>query len=105
MVQTVSTRLRTDGMQQPYAEARVTRRLRELFDRFPNLAGFRLRSDLVVADIAVVSGSSFLQVRRLQVSLMQTFVELAECDPEAVALMRGRTFSPATRKVSQPPAA
>ena len=71
----------------------VTRHLRELFDRLPTLAGFRLRNDLMVADVAIVAGANSAPTRRLQVSLMQAFVELAECDPEAIALMRGRTFA------------
>ena len=71
----------------------VTRHLRELFNRLPTLAGFRLRSDLMVADVSSVGCSNGTTIRRLHVSLMQVFVELAECDPEAIVLMRGRTFA------------
>ena len=71
----------------------VTRHLRELFNRLPTLAGFRLRSDLMVADVSVVSWSNGTPIRRLHVIVMQALVELAECHPEAVELMRGRTFA------------
>jgi hypothetical protein len=71
----------------------VTRHLRDLFNRLPALAGFRLRSDLLVAEVSIVGASNRTAIRRLQLSLMQAFVELAECDPEAIALMRGRTFA------------
>lgn len=74
-------------------DAHVARHLRQLFDRLPALAGFRLRSDLMVADVSVVSGSGCASNRRLHVSLMQALVELAECDPEAMMLMRGRNFA------------
>lgn len=50
----------------------MTRRVRELFDRLP---------------------ANRLHVGRLHVSVMQALVELAECDPEALVLMRGGTFA------------
>jgi hypothetical protein len=71
----------------------VSRHLRDLFNRLPTLAGFRLRMDLMVADVSIVGRSNCIAMRRLQVSLMQAFVELAECDPEAISLMRGRSFA------------
>jgi hypothetical protein len=86
MTHAVSTRSGDD-------DALVTRRLRELFNRLPTLAGFRLRCDLMVADVLVVNGSSRAPIQRLHVNVMQALVELAECDPEAVGLMRGRTFT------------
>lgn len=88
-----STRPSDDDAQRQRMEALVRRHLRGLFDRLPALAGFRLRNDLMVTDIAVVSCSSCASIRRLHVRVMQAFVELAECDPEAIALMRGRTFA------------
>ena len=82
-----------DGAPRQHMDALVTRHLRGLFDRLPTLAGFRLRSDLMVADVSVVSGSNRVAVRRLQVTVMQALVELAECDPAAIVLMRGRAFA------------
>jgi hypothetical protein len=93
MAHAVTTEFTDDAERRRRMEAHVTRRLRELFDRLPTLAGFRLRSDLLVADVAVVSASRGAPVRRMHVCVMQAVVELAECDPEAIVLMRGRTFA------------
>lgn len=93
MTHAVSTRSGDDDAQRQDMEALVTRQLRGLFNRLPTLAGFRLRSDLMVADVSVVSGSNCTPIRRLHVSVMQALVELAECDPEAIVLMRDRTFA------------
>ena len=96
MIHAVSTRSRDDDTQQ-HTEVLVSRQLRGLFNRLPTLAGFRLRSDLMVTDVSIVNGSSCAPSRRLHVSVMQALVELAECDPEAIALMRGRTFARCAR--------
>ena len=93
MAHAVSIRSGDDDAQRQQREALVARRLRELFNRLPPLAGFRLRSDLMVADVSVVSGSNNTPIRRLHVNVMQALVELAECDPEIIVLMRGRTFA------------
>ena len=74
-------------------EELVTRHLRELFDRLPALAGFRLQDDLTLADLSVFSWPSSTAVRSLDKIVMQSLVELAEIQPEAVVLMRGRTFA------------
>jgi hypothetical protein len=74
-------------------EAHVTRHLRNLFNRLPALAGFRLRSDCTVADVSIVRCSDYVPIQRLRVSVMRAVVELAECDPGAIVLMRGRTFA------------
>jgi hypothetical protein len=71
----------------------VTRHLRELFDRLPALAGFRLRSDCTVADVSIVGCPDRVPIQRLHVRVMQAVVQLAECDPGAIVLMRGRTFA------------
>jgi hypothetical protein len=88
------SRIGDDDAQRQRIEALVTRHVRELFNRLPTLAGFALRSDLMVADVAVVSGSSNrAAIRRLHVIVMRALVELAECHPETVVFMRGRTFA------------
>ena len=71
----------------------VTRHLQQLFDRLPMLAGFRLRSDSMVTGVSIVGCSHDAPIQRLHVSVMQAVVELSECDPRAVVLMRGRTFA------------
>lgn len=74
-------------------ESRVTRHVRELFDRLPSLEAFRLRSDLALAEVSVASFSSGIPSGRMHVIVMQALVELAECDAEALVLMRDRTFA------------
>ena len=71
----------------------VTRHLRELFNRLPTLAGFRLRSDCTVADVSTVGCPDYVPIQRLRVRVMLAVVELAECDPGAIVLMQGRTFA------------
>jgi hypothetical protein len=93
MAHAVSAKFEDGDAQWQHMDARVARHLRDLFDRLPALAGFRLRSDLMIADVSVVGCSSPMQRRRLQVSVMRAFVELAECDPEAIVLMRCRKFA------------
>lgn len=46
----------------------------------------------MVTDVSVVGGSNSAPIRRLHVRVMQALVELAECDPEVIVLMRGRMF-------------
>ena len=79
--------------QRPCDESAVSRRLHSLFNRLPALAGFRLRTDLMVVDVSAVSGTCSTSVGRLHVTVMRALVELAECDPEAFTLMRGHTFA------------
>ena len=85
MAHALSTKFGDDDAQWQHMEVRVTRHLRELFDR--------LRSDLMVADVSIAGCTDFIQIRCLQVIVTRAFVELAECDPEAIVLMRGRTFA------------
>jgi hypothetical protein len=47
----------------------------------------------MVADVSIVGRANCVATRRVLLSLMQAFVELAECAPEAVVFMRGRTFA------------
>ena len=93
MTHAATTRSTDDDSRRQHMEARVTRHLRGLFDRLPALAGFRLRSDFMVADVSAVSASTCAPIRRLRVSVMQALVELAECEPETIVLMRGRAFA------------
>lgn len=74
-------------------EALVTRHMRELFNRLPTLAGFRLRSDFVVTDLACNDSPGRITIRSLYPRVMHAIVELAETHPEALQLMRGRRFA------------
>jgi len=77
-----------------HTEAIVTRHVHELFRRLPMLAGFWLRPDLKMgAELSVFDCSGFAAGRDLCELVMQSLAELAERRPEAVELMRGRTFA------------
>ena len=73
--------------------ALVTRHLRELFDRVPTLAGFRVRRDLVVSDLTFFDWPIADASRDSTETVMQSLVALAERNPEAIVFMRGRTFA------------
>jgi hypothetical protein len=74
-------------------EAIVARHLHELFRRLPMLSGFWLRPDLKVAGLTVYTWPGYIAGRELYDEVMDSLVELAEERPEAVQLMRGRTFA------------
>lgn len=82
-----------DEIRRQYTEAILIRHLRELFKLLPRLSGFRLGADLTVVDVSVSSSPAVPARRGLYPSLIQAIVELAECHPETVQLMRGRTFA------------
>ena len=74
-------------------EAVVARHLHRLFQRLPMLSGFWLRPDLKVAELAVFTWPGYTAGQDLYEEVMQSLVDLAEERPEAVQLMRGRTFA------------
>jgi hypothetical protein len=82
-----------DQVRRQYAETIVTRHVREMFGRHPTLAGFHLRRDLMVAELAAFSWPGHTASRDLHELVMHSLIELAELHPEAVQLMRGRTFA------------
>ena len=73
-------------------EAIVARHLHQLFRRLPMLSGFWLYPDLKVAEL-VFTWSGHTASRDLYDQVMDSLVQLAEECPEAVQLMRGRTFA------------
>jgi hypothetical protein len=75
-----------------HIEALVARHVRELFKRLPMLSGFWLRLDLV-AEVSVFSWPGCSAERGLYEEVIRSLVALAEELPEAVQLMRGRTFA------------
>jgi hypothetical protein len=76
-----------------HTEAIVARHARQLFQRLPMLSGFWLRPDLRVAELSVFTWPGYTAGRDLYEEVMQSLVELAEERPEAVPLMRARTFA------------
>ena len=76
-----------------HTESIVERHLSELFQRLPMLSGFCLQPDLEVAELSVFTWPGYTAGRELYEEVMQSLVELADERPEAVRLMRGRTFA------------
>ncbi len=76
-----------------HTEAIVARHVREMFRRLPMLVGFWMRPDLEVAELSVFTWPGCTPGRALYEVVMQSLVELAETCPEAVQLMRGRSFA------------
>jgi len=76
-----------------HTEAIVARHVRQLFQRLPMLSGFWLRPDLKVAELSVFTWPGYTTGPDLYDQVTESFVQLAEECPEAVQLMRGRTFA------------
>ena len=76
-----------------HTEAIVAKHLHELFRRLPMLSGFWLRPDLDVAEVSVFTWPGYTPGPELYEEVMQSLVDLAEERPEAVELIRGRTFA------------
>jgi len=74
-------------------EAIVCRHVNALFKRLPILSGFWLGPDLKVAELSVFTWPGYTAGADLYDALMQSVVEFAEEHPEAVQLIRGRTFA------------
>jgi hypothetical protein len=74
-------------------EAIVCRHVNELFKRLPILSGFWLGPDLKVAELSVFTWPGYTAGADLYDALMQSVLEFAEEHPEAVQLIRGRTFA------------
>jgi hypothetical protein len=83
---------RLDDPCRQQAEALVSRHMRELFKRLPMIAGFFLGPDFKVSDL-VLSWPCDTGGWDPCGMVMQALVELAEMHPEAVQVMRGRTFA------------
>jgi hypothetical protein len=74
-------------------EAFVEEHVDALFRRLPMLRGFSLRKDLEFADVAVHTWPGYTAGDQFYEELVQALADLAEERPEAVDLMRGRTFA------------
>jgi hypothetical protein len=76
-----------------HTEAIVERRLSELFQRLPMLAGFWLRPDLELEELSVSTWPGYTAGGELYDEVTQALLDLAEERPDALQLMRGRTFA------------
>ena len=84
---------RSDESRRQHTEAIVARHIDELFQRLPMLSGFWLRPDLEVAELSIFTWPGYIAGRDLHEEVMRSLVELADERPEAVQLIRGRTFA------------
>ena len=74
-------------------EAIVAHHVHQLFQRLPMLSGFWLRPDLEVAELSVFTWPGCTAGRDVHEDVMHSLVDLALDRPDAVQLMRGRTFA------------
>jgi len=74
-------------------EAIVARHVGELFQRLPMLSGFWLRPDLEGVEVSIHSWPGYVAGDDVYEEVRQSLVDLAEERPEAMQLMRGRTFA------------
>jgi hypothetical protein len=84
---------RMNEARRQHTEAIVARHMDELFQRLPMLSGFWLRPDLELAELSIFTWPGYSAGRDLYEEVMQSLVELADERPDAVQLMRGRTFA------------
>ena len=84
---------RPSATRRQHTEAIVARHVHELFKRLPMLSGFWLRPDLKVTELSVFTWPGYTAGRDLYDQVTESLVQLAEECPEAVQLMRGRTFA------------
>ena len=80
-----------------HTEAVVCRHAHELFKRLPMLSGFWLRLDLEVTELSVFTWPGYTASPDLYDQVTESFVQLADECPEAVQLVRGRTFARAVQ--------
>jgi hypothetical protein len=76
-----------------HIEAILAQYVHELFQRLPMLSGFWLRPDLQVAELSVFTWPGYSATRDLYEEVTQSLIAFAEDRPEALQLMRGRTFA------------
>ena len=76
-----------------HTEAIIAQHMHQLFQRLPMLSGFWLRADLNVAELSVFTSPGYTAGRGLYEEVTESLVQLAEECPEAVQLLRGRTFA------------
>jgi hypothetical protein len=85
------TRLHEERRQR--SAAVLEKHLADLFRRLPMLCGFSMRDDLEVTDVAVQSWPGYVAGEELYRDLMDALANLADERPDAVELLRGRTFA------------
>ena len=88
-----SSTQRSEELRRQRSQAVVEEHLEALFGRMPMLQGFSLRDDLQVADVALHTWPGYTAGRELYEDLAEALDDLAAERPDAVELLRGRTFA------------
>jgi hypothetical protein len=88
-----ASEIRLQDERRSRTEAIVEEHVHALFSRLPMLSGFALRDDLEFADVAVHAWPGYTAGAEFYEELVQALADLAEERPDAVELMRGRTFA------------
>lgn len=78
-------------------EALIARHMEKVFQRLPMVCGFCLAADLKVAELSVFTWPGCTAGPDLYRDLLGSLVEFLEDLPDAVPLMRGRTFARAVQ--------
>lgn len=84
---------RSEALRRQRSQAVVDTHIAAIFRRMPMLSGFSLRHDLEVTDIAVSTWPGYPAREALYEDLVRALAHLAEKRPEAVDVLRGRTFA------------
>jgi len=90
-MKTTQTRLSEERRQR--AQATVEKHLLALFERMPMLCGFSVRHDLELSEVSVFTWPGYSAGSELYEDLVQALADLAEERPDAIELLRGRTFA------------
>jgi hypothetical protein len=88
-----SSQIRLSEARRRDAVAIVEEHVQALFRRVPMLCGFSVRQDLELDDVAVDTWPGYTVGAELYKDLMLALAELAEERPDAIDLLRGRTFA------------
>ena len=84
---------RSEELSRQRSQALVETRVAAIFQRMPMLSGFSLCHDLEVTDIAISTWPGHTAGQELYQDLVQALADLAEERPDAVEMLRGRTFA------------
>jgi hypothetical protein len=74
-------------------EAVIEGRIGSLFQRLPMLCGFALEADLQPAEVSVHSWPGYVAGEDLYNEIVNALADLVDERPDAVELLRGRTFA------------
>jgi len=68
-------------------------RIEALFGRLPMLCGFVVEADLLLSDVAISAWPGYTAGADLYGEIADALAELADESPDALELLRGRTFA------------